>query len=336
MTASSEPILTMTGVTTEVPRDGVMRSVVRDLSLELRRGEVLGLVGESGSGKSMTARTILRLLPTGSRVSGRIDFDGEQVPASGSALRRIRARRISMIFQDPRAHVDPLYTNGDHVTEALRVHDGLDKGLARERARELMRSVGIEDVDRVLDSYPDQVSGGMLQRVMIAGALAGAPGLLIADEPTTALDVTVQAEILRIFDRLRRDRGLSILFITHDLDVAAALCDRVAVMYAGRVLEEQRTGGLFSAPTHPYSAGLLKARPQLDTRAEELQTIPGRPTSAIEAPSGCPFHPRCPYSQPRCAVADVRLVEVRSGARSACIRVEELTDELRARRLVNA
>ena len=337
MTATEpHPMLSMRGVTTELEQDGLLCPVIRNLTLELGRGEVLGLVGESGSGKSITARTIMRLLPRGARVSGEVTLDGAELPASGPGLREIRARRIAMIFQDPRAHVDPLYTNGDHVTEALRVHDGLDRAAARKRARELMTSVGIDDPDRVLDSYPDQVSGGMLQRVMIAGALAGDPELLIADEPTTALDVTVQAEILRIFDRLRRERRLSVLFITHDLDVAAALCDRVLVMYAGRVLEEQATAGLFSSPTHPYTVGLLRARPQLDTRAEELETIPGRPTSAIEAPSGCPFHPRCGYARDECAVAEPRLTELRPGARTACIRAPELADELRSRGLVNA
>jgi oligopeptide/dipeptide ABC transporter ATP-binding protein len=331
MSGNTAPLLSMRGVTTELVQGADRLTVVRDLDLELGRGEVVGLVGESGSGKSMTARTILRLLPRGAEINGEIEFDGGPVPEGGSALRELRARRIAMIFQDPRAHVDPLYTNGDHITEPLRVHEGLDKAQARERAHDLMTDVGIADPERVLDCYPGQVSGGMLQRVMIAGALAGDPDLLIADEPTTALDVTIQAEILRIFDRLRRERGLAILFITHDLDVAAALCDRVVVMYAGRVMEEQTTGGLFAAPAHPYTAGLLRARPQLETRAEELETIPGRPTGAVEAPAGCPFHPRCPYAHERCATTTPPLVAVRGHARSACIRVDELADELAAK-----
>jgi len=275
-------------------------------------------------------------LPRGAKVSGTISFDGAEVPAAGAGLRQVRAKRIGMIFQDPRAHVDPLYTNGDHVTEVLRVHRGLDKKAARARAAELLTQVGISEPERVLDLYPDQISGGMLQRVMIAGALACDPELLIADEPTTALDVTVQAEILRVFDRLRRERHLSVLFITHDLDVAVAICDRILVMYAGRVLEEIPTTKLFSAPSHPYTAGLLRARPQLDTRAEQLETIPGRPTSALEAPEGCPFHPRCAFAREGCKSAEPRLVEVEPGTRSACVRVHEVLPELRGRGLVNA
>jgi oligopeptide/dipeptide ABC transporter ATP-binding protein len=325
----SEALLELVGMSTELVIERSLQPVVRDVDLSVGRGEVVGLVGESGSGKSVTARSILRLLPAGARISGRVIFDGEEMPRSGKALRQLRAHRMSMIFQDPRAHVDPLYSNGDHLTSALRLHVGMSKSAATHRARELLKSVEIADPDRVLSAYPGQVSGGMLQRVMIAGALAGDPDLLIADEPTTALDVTIQAEILRIFDRLRQERGLSILFITHDLDVAATLCDRVIVMYAGRIMEEQSTRSLFESPLHPYTAGLLGARPRLDTRAEELLTIPGRPTSALEAPSGCPFHPRCAFAVDQCRDRCPEPTPYRVGGRSACLRTPELIEQLR-------
>jgi len=303
---------------------------VDDVSFTIGRGEVVGLVGESGSGKSMTARTILRLLPPQARARGEILLDGvDLLRVPRRALRQVRARRIAMIFQDPRAHIDPLWTSGDHLTEGLRVHAGLTRDAARARARELLAEVGIVEGERVLRAYPGELSGGMLQRVMIAAALAADPELVIADEPTTALDVTVQAEIVAIFDELRRERELAMLFITHDLELASVLCDRVLVMYAGRVMEEQPTGALFSAPLHPYSAGLLEARPALETRHERLAMIPGRPPTPTEAPPGCPYHPRCAFAQPACIEVVPPLRQIAAGALSACRRTEEIREELR-------
>ena len=324
----SEPLLRLDSVGVDLLHEGALEPVIHEVSLALDRREVVGLVGESGSGKSMTARAILRLLPPGARTRGDVLLDGDEMPMEGSALSEVRAHRIAMIFQDPRASIDPLYTNEDHITEGLRVHEGMSRRAARARALELLGSVGITDGERVLDSHPGELSGGMLQRIMIAGALAGDPDLLIADEPTTALDVTIQSEILAIFERLRNERGLAILFITHDLEVASAVCDRVLVMYAGRIMEEQQTGELFRAPRHPYSAALLAARPHLGARAEQLATIPGRPPSAFEAIAGCPFHPRCAFSEDQCTTEVPPLKAVEGGASSACRRIAEIGSEL--------
>jgi oligopeptide/dipeptide ABC transporter ATP-binding protein len=324
------PLLELRSVTTELPIGERHWPIVREVSLTIGRGEVVGLVGESGSGKSMTARTILRLLPPHARVRGQVlldEIDLLGLPKRG--LQAIRARRIAMIFQDPRAHIDPLWTSGDHLTEGLRVHGGLSRADAGARALELLRDVGILDGERVLRSYPGELSGGMLQRVMIAAALAAEPDLLIADEPTTALDVTIQAEIVAIFDALRRERELAMLFITHDLELASAICDRVLVMYAGRIVEEQPTAALFAAPLHPYTAGLLEARPALERRPERLAVIPGRPPTPVEAPAGCPFHPRCTYAEDACRIEQPPLRRLTREAASACRRVDEIAEELR-------
>jgi oligopeptide/dipeptide ABC transporter ATP-binding protein len=322
----TEPLLELRSVTVELEIQGAHWPVVNDVSLEIGRGEVVGLVGESGSGKSMTARTITRLLPPGARVRGEILLDGVDLATlSRKELRRVRARRVAMIFQDPKASIDPLWTNGDHLTEGLRVHAGLSRSGARARALELVADVGIVDGERVLNSYPSELSGGMLQRVMIAGALAADPDLLIADEPTTALDVTLQAEIVAIFDGLRRDRHLSMLFVTHDLELASVLCDRVLVMYAGRVMEAQRTTSLFATPRHPYTAALLGARPAIETRHERLAVIPGRPPTPVDAPPGCPFHPRCAYAQDACIREVPPLRKLGQDVFSACLRAEEIT-----------
>ena len=326
----SAPLLELRSVTTELLLHERWWPVVNDISLALERGEVVGLVGESGCGKSMTARTILRLLPPEARSHGEVLLDGVNLlEAPSRALREVRARRIAMIFQDPRAHIDPLWTSGDHLTEGLRVHKGMTRTEAKRRALELLAAVGITDGDRVMRSYPGELSGGMLQRVMIAGALAGDPDLIVADEPTTALDVTIQAEIVAIFDGLKRDRELAMLFITHDLELASAICDRVLVMYAGRVMEEQPTASLFASPLHPYTAGLLSARPQIEARHERLAVIPGRPPTPFEAPAGCPFHPRCAFARDVCREQTPPLRRLGETAASACLRLDEIRDELR-------
>jgi oligopeptide/dipeptide ABC transporter ATP-binding protein len=325
----SGPLLELRSVTTEVNIRGDYVPVVNDVSLSLGQSEVLGLVGESGSGKSMTARTIFRLLPSGARSRGAVLLDGvDLLGLSETSLRAVRATQIGMIFQDPRAHIDPLWTCGDHLTEGLRVHRGHTRASARLRALELLDLVGITEGERVFRSYPGELSGGMLQRVMIAAELAGDPDVLVADEPTTALDVTIQAEIMAIFDALRRERQLAMLFITHDLELASALCDRVLVMYAGRIMEEQRTRDLFDAPLHPYTAGLLQARPTLEARHERLAVIPGRPPTPIDAPTGCPFHPRCAFREDACVEAVPPLRRFGGGA-SACRRTPEIRDKLR-------
>lgn len=302
--------------------------ILLDVNLTVGRGEILGIVGESGSGKTMTARTILRSLPKTIRAEGQVLLGGEDVlTLTRRRLRQVRARRIGMIFQDPRSHVDPLWTVGDYLTEGMRVTGGLSRAEARTRAIDLLQRVGITDGARRLRQYPDELSGGMLQRVMIAGAIAGDPELLIADEATTSLDVTNQAEVVAILDGLRRARGLSIIFITHDLALAGQLCDRTLVMYAGRVVEERRSSELFRRPQHPYSAALLGARPSLKERRRRLETIPGQPASALDAFAGCPFHPRCAFATDRCASHPTRLQPRADGA-TACLRIDEIAEQL--------
>jgi oligopeptide/dipeptide ABC transporter ATP-binding protein len=308
----------------ELPVGGELRPVLRGIDLTIAAGEAVGLVGESGSGKSMTARTLARTLPKGARVTGGVRFDGQEVlDLRGPALRRYRSEDMAMIFQDPRAHTNPVRTIGDFLTEAVRTNRGVARGAALDRAAELLRDVGIEDAERRLRQYPHQLSGGMLQRVMIAAALSGEPRFILADEPTTALDVTTQSEVMAILDDLRRDRGLAMLFITHDLDLASAVCDRIAVMYAGILVEEQRSDRLHDEPQHPYTAALSASRPRIDVAAEELFSIPGRPMSAFDAPDGCPFAPRCRYAQPRCE-AGVPPMESTAHGRVACVRHDEL------------
>jgi oligopeptide transport system ATP-binding protein len=313
----------------ELPHDGELVSVLRDVSFTVGQGEIVGLVGESGSGKSLTARSIVRLLPPGARVSGDVLLHGTPIPTDGRRLREIRARSVAMVFQDPRAHIDPLYRNGDHLVEGLRLAKPVSRSAAKQEALRLLARVGIDDPPRVFDAYPGEVSGGMLQRVMIAGALTGDPDLIIADEPTTALDVTTQAEIVALLGSLCREQNRGILFITHNLDLAAAICRRSLVMYAGRIVEENTTAQVFAAPLHPYSARLLLARPSLTARVDALAVIPGRPLSALEAPDGCAFYPRCAFARPECQTWTPSLIAVGSG-RSACRRVHEIQDELRS------
>jgi oligopeptide/dipeptide ABC transporter ATP-binding protein len=324
----SAPLLELDGVTTRVPTAAGERALIEDIAFTVARGEIVGLVGESGSGKSMTARTILGLLPDEARAEGSVRLDGVDLLRLGRReLRDVRARRLAMIFQDPRAHIDPLYSIADYLTEGLTVHGGMKRAEARRRAGELLADVGIEDAERVLRSHPHQLSGGMLQRVMIAAAMAMDPDLIVADEATTALDVTIQREIVSIFAALRRSRELAMIFITHDLDLASALCDRVLVMYAGRIVEHQPTAELFDQPLHPYTSALLAARPRIDDRASRLTVIPGRPVAAFEAPDGCPFRPRCAFAQPRCAEGRPPLRERRPEGAAACVRSEELVAE---------
>jgi oligopeptide/dipeptide ABC transporter ATP-binding protein len=298
--------------------------LVDGLSFQLARGEILGLVGESGSGKSLTARAIARLLPNGLDVTGSITLDGRDVLAlRGRRLRQLRGADVSMVFQDPRAHVDPLWRVGDHLITPLRRVHGLSRAAAGRRAIELLGQAGIRDPERVLAQRPDQLSGGMLQRVVIAGALASEPALLIADEPTTALDVTTQAGIVRTLVELQRDRQLATLFITHDLDLAATICDRVMVLYAGRATELGSTAAVFDDPAHPYTRGLLGARPRLDGPRESLTAIAGIPVGGADAPAGCAFAPRCPHAV--LPVCDRRPpLTMHAGRLVSCHRVEEL------------
>jgi oligopeptide/dipeptide ABC transporter ATP-binding protein len=307
-----------------VPHEGGLREVVRRVDLTISDGESVGLVGESGSGKSMTARAVLRLLPPGSQVHGSVRFDGREVlRMTPSELRAYRAGQVAMIFQDPRAHTNPLRTVGDFLTEGLRLNQRLPKRASEERACELLRSVGVENPEARLPQYPHELSGGLLQRVMIAAALSAEPRLLLADEPTSALDVTTQAEVMAILADLRERLHLAMLFITHDLELAAATCDRTAVMYAGSIVEVQRSPDLHDHALHPYTSGLVAARPPVDATLRRLPVIPGRPAAAFEAPDGCAFAPRCRHALPRCTAERPALAPLGSGV-VACLRAEEL------------
>ncbi len=312
--------LILEGVSTSLVVGAALRPVILDIDMAVGAGEIVGLVGESGSGKSMTARTIAGALPRGAVTTGEVLLDGENLLTMSKRRRRqVQASRIGMIFQDPRAYIDPLWRVEDHVTEGLRVHLGVGRSAARARAIELLAAVGIDQPERRIRQYPGEMSGGMLQRVMIAGALSVEPALLLADEATTALDVTTQAEIVELLARLRAERGLAVLFITHDLALANSICDRVCVMYAGRLVEVREGRRIFDDPRHPYTMGLLAARPSVMGRVGRLPVIEGTPTSAMEAPDGCPFHPRCPFVVPDCPVEVPELRPVPGGV-VRCIR----------------
>ena len=277
---------------------------VDGVDLDIFPGEVLGLVGESGSGKSVTARSIMRLvpMPPGKHVSGRILFHGDDLTALPEReMEDLRGSRIAMIFQDPMTFLNPLFTAGEQVSEAIRRHQGLDRAAARDATIRLFQEVGIPSPELRYAAYPHQLSGGLRQRVMIAMALSSRPELLIADEPTTALDVTIQAQILALLRDLQAEYGMSILLITHDLGVVAEMCDRAAVMYAGRIVEQALIEALFDDPEHPYSLGLMNAMPRPDLPHIAPQPIEGSPPDMAHPPSGCPFHPRCPYREPVCA-----------------------------------
>ncbi|MFD1535472.1 ABC transporter ATP-binding protein [Nonomuraea guangzhouensis] len=312
-------ILDIDRLSVTLPGESGLKPVLSDVSLSIAEGEAVGLVGESGSGKSMTVRSIVRLLPPRARVEGSIRVRGVDVGAlRGAALRELRAG-VPVIFQDPRAHINPVRTVGDFLTETLRS----SRRAAEDRAARVLDEVGVPDARRRLRQYPHELSGGLLQRVMIAAALLAEPRLLLADEPTTALDVTTQAEVMAVLDELRRERGLAMLFITHDLELAAAVCDRTAVMYAGRVMEVQASASLHERPLHPYTAALAAARPSLERKADRLATIPGRPLSAFEAPDGCAFGPRCAHVRESCRERRPELRPVADG-QVACVRAEEL------------
>jgi peptide/nickel transport system ATP-binding protein len=326
--AASEPLLELDGLTVLLDVAGTRRPVLRGMSLSVDPGESVGLVGESGSGKTMTARAVSRLLPPGAEVEGQIRFNGRDIGTlRGGELRSYR-NRISMVFQDPRAHINPVRRIGDFMTEALRTNLGVAGSEARRRAADMLRQVGIEDGERRLRQYPHQLSGGMLQRVMIAAALLTEPLLLLADEPTTALDVTTQAEVMAILDDLRRDLGLAMLFITHDLELAAAVCDRTAVMYAGQIVEVRASSLLHDDPLHPYTAALAAARPDIAHKASRLRAIPGQPLSSFDAPRAeCAFAPRCVHARAVCRARLPDIVGLSSGF-SRCVRAYELRGQL--------
>lgn len=292
-------------------------NAVDGLSFSLNKGEILGIAGESGSGKTMTALTLLDLLPDRAQVSGSVRFDGrELVGLKTRDFRRIRGKEIAMVFQDPMTSLHPMLSIELQLTEHLRRHTGVSGKQAHATALDLLATVRIPDPKAALKAHPSQFSGGMRQRIAIAMALACEPKLLLADEPTTALDVTVQAGILRLLDQLRRERDLSVIIITHDLGVLSAVTDRLLVMYAGREVESGSTSTVLQHPRHPYSRGLLDALP--DAEASRLTAIAGLPPELGAFPTGCAFHPRCPYSTPACAAARPSALALDAGHRSFC------------------
>ena len=305
-------------------RAGLVRAV-DGVSLYVDRGELLGLVGESGCGKSITALSIMRLIsPPGKIVGGEIVFDGKDLLAlSDQEMRQIRGDDIAMIFQDPMTSLNPVFTVGEQIAEALRLHRKLSRKEARAATINAMSEVAIPDPARRVDDYPHQLSGGMRQRVMIAMALACDPKLLIADEPTTALDVTIQAQILELLNHLRKTRELAVLLITHDLGVVAEVSERVAVMYTGRIVEESPVDELFARPKHPYTEGLLRSVPKLTAehvaKAERLETIEGVVPNPTELPPGCHFAPRCPYRMPRCSEEEIPLYDLEHEVKVRCV-----------------
>jgi peptide/nickel transport system ATP-binding protein len=318
------PLLRVEDLRVEFHTDDGVVHAVDGVSYSVETGKTIGIVGESGSGKSVASLTTMGLTRGRStKIEGRILFEGKDLlQASGEELRRIRGDEISMIFQDPLSSLHPFYKVGFQLVETVRAHRDVSKAVARDRAVDLLQLVGIPDPQRRVDQYPHEFSGGMRQRAMIAMALANEPKLLIADEPTTALDVTVQAQILALIDDLQRRLGMAVIIITHDLGVVAEIADEIAVMYAGRIVEHASTEEIFASPEHPYTWGLLKSIPRLDTaRDEELVPISGRPPSLINRPSGCHFHPRCPYVQDDHRRVDPPLegVPSRPGHEVACL-----------------
>jgi oligopeptide transport system ATP-binding protein len=294
---------------------------VGGLDLDVEQGEVVGVVGESGSGKSVTMLSVMGLIePPGQIEAKRIRFEGKDLLAlSAEEVRRLRGNRMAMVFQDPMTSLNPFLTVEEQVCEVLEVHKGMRRAQARDRAVALLEEVGIPGAARRLRAYPHQFSGGMRQRVMIAIALACEPTLLIADEPTTALDVTIQAQILDLLRRLRAERKMSIILITHDLGVVAGMCERVVVMYAGRIVEEGPTRAIFKDPRHPYTRALLASLPRLDEAEDaRLRTVPGMPPNLSRIPPGCPFHPRCAHAIDRCRADEPRLEEVGGAHRKSC------------------
>ena len=282
-----------------VTADGTVRAV-RDLSFAVESGETLGIVGESGSGKTVATQTIVGLTQ-GAQIAGRVDFEGRNTLAmSGDELRRVRGAEIALIFQDPLSSLHPMYRVGWQIVETIRAHESIGKRAAKQRAVELLRLVGIPRPERRVDDYPHQFSGGMRQRAMIAMALAPNPKLLIADEPTTALDVTVQAQIIELMKRLQAESETAIILITHDLGVVSGFADQVLVMYAGRAVEHGERRSVYRGPHHPYTRGLIRALPSQSADEDRLTPIPGSPPSLIHLPAGCPFHPRCGEVMSRC------------------------------------
>ena len=318
----SDALLELRGLTVDFATDDGVVHAVDGIDLALDRGRTLGLVGESGCGKSVTSLAIMGLLPPETSTGGgAVVFEGRDLlTLDAHLLRDLRGARLAMIFQEPMTSLNPSYTIGDQIIEAIQRHQDLDKAAARARAIEVLKLVRIPSPEKRVDDYPHKLSGGMRQRAMIAMALACGPQLLIADEPTTALDVTIQAQILDLMCGLRRDTGTAIILITHDLGVVAEMADDVAVMYAGQIVERAAVHDLFARPEHPYTVGLLGSIPRLDEKRERLPSIEGRMPDMTRPPPGCRFAARCPFVEPECIAAPPVLVEVAPGHLSRCRR----------------
>ena len=318
----SDALLELRGLTVDFATDDGVVHAVDGIDLALGRGRTLGLVGESGCGKSVTSLAIMGLLPPeNSKVGGQVVFEGRDLlTLDAHLIRDLRGARLAMIFQEPMTSLNPSYTIGDQIIEAIQRHQRLDKAAARARAIEVLKLVRIPSPEKRIDDYPHKLSGGMRQRAMIAMALSCGPQLLIADEPTTALDVTIQAQILDLMRGLRRDTGTAIILITHDLGVVAEMADDVAVMYAGQIVERAAVRDLFARPEHPYTVGLLGSIPRLDEKRERLPSIEGRVPDMTRPPPGCRFAARCPFVEPACVAAPPALVEVAPGHLTRCRR----------------
>jgi oligopeptide transport system ATP-binding protein len=326
-----EPLLDVKNLKTQFfTQDGVVRAV-DDVTFHIMPGETLGVVGESGSGKSITAMSIMRLIPTppGRIVNGSVNFEGDDVLSmSDEEMRSVRGNKIAMIFQDPMTSLNPVLNINRQISETLELHLGMSKSQSRKRAIELLNMVGIPNAEQRVDQYPHQFSGGMRQRVMIAMALSCNPKLLIADEPTTALDVTIQAQILDLMRSLQVEHNTALMLITHDLGVVAGMTDRIQVMYAGHIVETAPTEELFANPRHPYTVGLLNSIPRLDASAKtKLDPIRGMPPDLIDLPDMCPFLPRCDYAREKCEQQNPPLLDVNAEHRSACWFWEEVSKE---------
>lgn len=316
----SQPLLSVRNLRIQFDTNDGLVSAVDGISFDLAVGGTIGIVGESGSGKSVTSLSIMGLIPNPpGKVSGEIFFAGKDLlKMKESELRKIRGNDIAMVFQEPMTSLNPVFTVGNQIMETIMLHQGLRKPAARKKAVEMLELVGIPSPNKRISDYPYQLSGGMRQRVMIAMALSCNPKLLIADEPTTALDVTIQAQILDLMRNLQEQLGTAIMIITHDLGVIAELVDQVAVMYAGKIVELTDTKTLFKTPAHPYSIGLLKSMPRLDMAQERLSVIPGNVPTLGEFISGCKFHPRCPYVRDICRIKNPPLFQNKPGQAVAC------------------
>jgi oligopeptide/dipeptide ABC transporter ATP-binding protein len=326
-TATTDDVLVVRGLTTEFRGRHTRLRANDEIDLVIPRGSTLGIVGESGSGKSVLCRSILRLLPPSAdpQVSGAVEYEGRDLLRLGeSEMRRLRGTELRMVFQNPMTSLNPVWPIGDQITEGLRVYGGLSAADARARGIELLGRVGIPSPEQRFNEYPFQWSGGMLQRAVIAMAMAGTPKLLFADEPTTALDVTIQDQILALLLELQERTGMTLVLVSHDLAVVAETCDRIAVMYAGRIVETAPTRAIFRAPRHPYTLGLLGSIPQVAAGASRLTPIPGQPPDLAQLGPGCPFAPRCGFASPDCLTTPVRLAPVEPDHQSACLHPDRI------------